>query len=108
MLKLKERGIMNNGKNLTKGRHNLTISPDIWSILSELKKIRNQSIGEIIEDAVKKLIKDEKLNTTYFKIMRSAQFCDPKENEEITRILDNLTEDDLEISSEYELHYKTH
>jgi len=88
---------------LTKGRHNLTISPDIWYILSELKRIRGKSIGEIIEHAVKKMLKDEKISTSYFKIMQSTSFCDAKENEELTNMLDSLTSADMEVCEEYEL-----
>jgi len=39
----------------------------------------------------------------YFKIMATSEPCDPEENEELTRILDQMTEEDLEIVDSYEL-----
>jgi len=49
------------------------------------------------------LIKTEGYNSLYFKIMATTEPCDPEENEELTRILDQMTEEDLEIVDSYEL-----
>ncbi len=35
--------------------------------------------------------------------MSKAPFCDDEENEELTRILDSLTEEDLKVVDEYDL-----
>lgn len=98
-----EKGDKNMSVSETKKRHNLTLSPEIWTILSELKKINGKSICEIIEDAVKKMVKHEKINPVYFKIMSSTPYCDNKENIELTKVLDEMTEHDLEVVEEYEL-----
>jgi hypothetical protein len=62
-----------------------------------------KSASEIIETALWNLIKTEGYNSLYFKIMANAEPCDPEENEELTRILDQMTEEDLEIVDSYEL-----
>ncbi|WGS66019.1 ribbon-helix-helix protein, CopG family [Marinitoga aeolica] len=85
-------------------RHNIMIDPETWKILKELKRIQNKSISEILREAINQLLNSKKYNKTYFKIMTNASYCDDKENEELTRILDSLTEKDLEVVDEYELH----
>lgn len=86
-----------------KTRHNVTISPEIWHILQELKRIRGQSASELLEDAVMKMIRAENLNPAFFRLMGSADFCDAAENAELTALLDSLTSDDLEPVIEIEL-----
>jgi hypothetical protein len=88
---------------MTKTRHNITLSPKVWRILKELKRVQGLSISEILEAAILKTVKDENYNPAYFKIMANAQPCDEKENEELTKILDGLSEEDLKIAREYEL-----
>ncbi|WP_036226246.1 ribbon-helix-helix protein, CopG family [Mesoaciditoga lauensis] len=85
-------------------RHNITMDSETWKILEELKRIQNKSISEIIREAIKELLKNHKYNKVYFKLMANTPFCDEEENEELTKILDLLNEDDLKIVDEYELH----
>lgn len=73
------------------------MSNETWLILKELKKISDRSISEIIEEAVKEYLERHKINSLYFKLMASAPPCDDKENEELTKILDSLTEEDMEV-----------
>lgn len=47
------------------------------------------------------LNKEKKYNNIYFQIMSKVKFCDDEENEELTRILDDLTEEDLKVVDEY-------
>lgn len=86
-----------------KKRHNITISPEVWEILTELKRLQGKSISEIVESVVKKTIQHEGYNPTYFKIMSSVPYCNDEENEELTKILDSLTEDDLKVVEKYEI-----
>ncbi len=86
-----------------KQRHNLTFSPEIWNILTELKRVQGKSISQVIEEAVKSHIKSKGYNGAYFKMMADSEYCDDRENEELTKVLDSLTELDLEISAEYEI-----
>ena len=38
-----------------------------------------------------------KFNSLYFKLMAAVPLRDEKENEELTKVLDSLTEEDLEV-----------
>ena len=87
-----------------KERHNIMLKPSSWKILKELKKVQGKSASEIIEHALWSLIKTEGYNSMYFKIMATTEPCDPEENEELTRILDQMTEEDLKVVRRYELH----
>ena len=73
------------------------MSNEIWSILKELKRISDKSISEIIEEAVKEYIERHKIDSLYLRLMASVPPCDEKENEELTKLLDSLTEEDLEV-----------
>ncbi|MFB6226664.1 MAG: ribbon-helix-helix protein, CopG family, partial [Candidatus Paceibacteria bacterium] len=84
-------------------RHSITISPEVWEILENLKQTKNKSISELIENAVKKQIKDEGYNATYFKMMADTEYVSDEENEELTKALDKLDDEDLEIADEYEV-----
>lgn len=86
-----------------KTRHNLTFSPEVWKILSLLKETQNKSISEILEQAVLNLVKSEKYNGAYFKIMKTATFCDDVENAELISLLDRIARKDLDIDEEYEI-----
>jgi len=87
----------------TKERHNIMMKPSSWKVLKELGRVQGKSASEIIETALWNLIKTEGYNSMYFKIMATSEPCDPEENEELTRILDQMTEEDLEIVDSYEL-----
>lgn len=89
--------------NEVRERHNIMINPKLWEILKRLEVIKGKSISKIIEESVIKMLKEEGYNTTYFKIMSSVLECDDKENEEITKVLDSLKEEDLEVAESYEL-----
>lgn len=86
-------------------RKNLTISPDIWATLETLKRIQGKSISDIIEVSVRSYVKTEKINPIYIKMMTdpSIKYMSKKENDEITAILDNMTEDDLRPGGELEI-----
>lgn len=84
-------------------RHNLTFSPEIWKILTELKRVQGKSISQVVEDAVRSHIRSEGYNKAYFKMMSDSEYCDDVENDELTKVLDSLTEPDLEVAAEYEL-----
>ena len=86
-----------------KERHNIMLKPSSWKVLKKLKRIQGRSASEIIEHALWNLIKTEGYNSMYFKIMATTEPCDPEENEELTRILDKMTEEDLKVSRSYEL-----
>ena len=88
-------------------RHNITMSASAWEILKKLKVIQEKSISEIIEESLIRMLKEEGYNPTYFRIMSSVSECDDKENEEITKALDLLKEEDLEVAEEHELEDKT-
>ncbi|MFC2083951.1 hypothetical protein ACFLS9_02740 [Bacteroidota bacterium] len=87
----------------TKQRHSITLSPSVWNILKLLKKTQGKSISEILEISVRELVKKEGYNKTYFKIMATAKPVNDKENKELTKLLDSLNEDDLEIVEKYKL-----
>ena len=90
----------------TKERHSITMSPLAWTILNKLKAIQKKSISSILEESLMNMIKEEGYNATYFKIMASASACNDEESKELTKILDSLREEDLEIAEEYELEDK--
>lgn len=79
------------------------MSNEIWSILKELKRISDKSISEIIEEAVKEYIERHEIDSLYFKLMASVPPCDDEENEELTKLLDSLTEEDLEVVRDEEI-----
>lgn len=86
-------------------RKNLTISQDVWTVLEALKRIQGKSISDIIENSVKKYVKLEKINPLYIKMMTdpNVKRMSKKENDEITAILDNMTEDEMKPGAELEL-----
>ena len=84
-------------------RHNLVLSDETWAILNELKRLKGISISAIIEETVKTYLKANKYNELYFKLHGISPFCDEKENNELTEILDNLSEEDMEISRMVEI-----
>ena len=88
----------------TKERHNIMMTPSSWKVLKELRRVQGKSASEIIEMALWNLIKTEGYNSLYFKIMATTEPCDPEENEELTKILDQMTEEDLKVVRRYELH----
>ena len=66
--------------------------------LMEMKKISNIykiSVSEFVRKAVEKEIEREQNN--FFYRLNNVEFCDKEEEEEIGKILKNLTDDDLEI-----------
>jgi len=82
---------------MNKTRHNITMNESVWKILHELKKIQDRSISAILEDAVIEYLKKHGYNSLYFKLISTVPECDDKENEELTKILDSLTGEDLEV-----------
>lgn len=84
------------GVNMSKTRHNITISKEKWAILSLLKKTLDKSYSEIIEEALSEYIEKLNINKVYLQLM-SVPFCDKEENEALTRELDSLTKEDLEV-----------
>jgi len=80
-----------------KARHNIMMDDEIWKILSELKRIMGKSVSKILEEAVNEYLKRYRFNSLYFKLMATVPPCDEEENEELTKILDTLTEEDLEV-----------
>ncbi|HAA84742.1 MAG TPA: hypothetical protein DCE14_00075 [Kosmotogaceae bacterium] len=88
----------------TKERHNIMLTPSSWKLINELGRIQRKSASEILEEALWKMIESEGYNSTYFKLMATAEQCDPQENEELTRVLDEMTEEDMRITRKYDLH----
>ena len=86
-----------------KSRHNIMMSPEVWSVLQELHRIQGKSISGLIEAAVWAYVKAQGYNATYFKIMSSAPLASDEENAELTELLDGMTADDIEVVEEYEL-----
>ncbi|ACR79955.1 hypothetical protein [Kosmotoga olearia] len=89
--------------NETKERHNIMMRPSTWKVLNELKRILGKSASEIIERSLWKFIESEGYNSLYFKIMSTVEPCDDEENAELTKILDAMTKEDLEIADGHEL-----
>ncbi len=87
----------------TKERHSIMMRPSAWKILNELKRLHNTSNSELLEEALWFFLKAKKYNPLYFKLMTTVAPCEPEENEELTKLLDDMTEDDWKIASEYEL-----
>lgn len=90
------------GLNMSKTRHNITISEEKWAMLSLLKKALDKSYSELIEEAISEYLENRKINKVYLQLM-SVPFCDKEENEALTRELDSLTEEDLEVVKVEEL-----
>jgi len=88
--------------------HSIIMKPSSWKVLKALGRIQGKSAGEVVETALWKLIEAEGYNPMYFKIMASAEPCDPEENKELIEILDRMTEEDLKIVKSYELPEATH
>jgi len=86
----------------TKERHNIMIPADLWNLVKEIGRIHGKSASEVIEDSVKSHIKSSGFSRAYFKLM-TAQDCSPEENEELTRALDSLTEEDTQAGGTIEL-----
>jgi len=82
---------------MRKSRHNITMSDKTWTILNELKKVLNKSASEILEEAVNEYLEKHRFNSLYFKLMATVPLCDEKENEELTKALDSLSEEDTEV-----------
>jgi len=86
-----------------KERHNIMIDNQVWAALQELKRLKGKSMSFIMEKAVKNYLKSNKYNNLYFKLMNTVPFCDNRENEEITEMLEQLTEENLEITDKFEV-----
>ena len=87
----------------TKERHNLTLSSRLWTIVKEINRLTGKSISKIIEEATWKFVEKEGYNRAYFKLMTETLPCSDKENEELTKILNSLGEEDLEVVEEKEI-----
>ncbi len=87
----------------TKERHNLILSSQLWSIVKEISRLTGKSISKIVEEATWKLIEKKGYNRAYFKLMSEILPCSDEENEELTRILNGLSEEDLEVVEEKEI-----
>ena len=90
-----------------KSRHNITMTPEVWSVLQELRRIKGQSISGLIETAIWAYIKAQGYSTAFFKIMSSAPLADEQENAELTAALDAITAGDLTVVEEYDLSRST-
>ncbi|WGS65906.1 hypothetical protein [Marinitoga aeolica] len=80
-----------------KSRHNINLKNKTWMILQELKKIKNKSISNIIDEAVDKYLKDSEYNTLYFKLLSTLPEVSDEENIEILNELKKLTNEDMEV-----------
>ena len=85
-------------------KHTVTLDTTIWAILKELKRIKNKSIGEVIEEVVEKFI-DTEYNPLYFYLKVKGPKVSDSENEKLEKILDSLTDDGWTVTSpmNYEL-----
>ena len=83
-----------------KERHNLTLSKETWELLRKVKEIEGKSISSILEESFLMYLKKKNYNPVYFKIMLTTPPCDSKEEEELTKILDRLSDEDYVDGSE--------
>ncbi|RKX55388.1 MAG: hypothetical protein DRP24_05055 [Thermotoga sp.] len=83
-------------------KHTVTLDTTIWAILKELKRIKNKSIGEVIEEVVEKFI-DTEYNPLYFYLKVKVPKVSDRENEKLEKILDSLTDDEWTVTESYEL-----
>lgn len=90
-------------KGTKKSRHNINLDPSVWLILNEIKRLTGESISQILEKATWEYLKVKGFNRAYFKLMLASEPCSDEENEELTKILDSLTEKDLEIARTQEI-----
>lgn len=90
-------------KNEIRKRHNIMLAQPTWIILKELKRIHEKSVSKILEEALWNYIETKGYNSLYFKLMADVKPCDDKENDELTKILDDMTEEDLEVVRSYEI-----
>lgn len=83
-------------------RHTVTLDTTIWAILGELKRIKNKSVGEVIEEVVEKFI-DTEYNPLYFYLKVKVPKVSDSENKKLEKILDSLTDDEWTVTEAYEL-----
>ena len=83
-------------------RHTVTLDTTIWAILGELKRIKNKSVGEVIEEVVEKFI-DTEYNPLYFYLKVKVPKVSDSENKKLEKILDSLTDDEWTVTESYEL-----
>jgi len=77
-----------------KERHNIMIPGNLWKIAKELGRIKGKSASEVIEESLLSHIKSNGYSRAYFKLM-AVPNCSSEENEELTKALDSLKEEDL-------------
>lgn len=84
-------------------RHNIMLANSTWKILEELKRVHATSASKILEEALWHYIETKGYNSLYFKLMSDVKPCDDVENEELTEILDNMSEEDFKVVRSYEI-----
>jgi hypothetical protein len=90
-------------KRKNRKRHNIMLANSTWKILEELKRIHASGASKILEEALWHYIETKGYNSLYFKLMSDVKPCDDVENEELTEILDNMTEEDFKVVRSYEI-----
>jgi len=86
----------------TKIRKNITITPSLWKIIRTVGKVQGKSASSLIEESIKVYLKKENINMAYMKMM-VAPYLDDDENAEISQVLDQLNEEDLDIGEELDV-----
>lgn len=81
----------------TEERHVIMMKSSAWKMLNVMKRKQGKSTSEILEAALVRYANEEGFNPLAIKIMNDLEACSPQENEELTKILDQMTEDDLEV-----------
>ena len=85
-----------------KERHNIMVPGDLWELIREIGRILGKNASEVIEDSLKSYIKNNGYNRAFFKLM-AAPNCPAEENEELTKALDSLTEEETQPGKQIEL-----
>lgn len=79
-------------------RHNIMMDKETWDLLNEIKMITDKSISQIVEEAVKEYIDRHKNDSLKLMLLTTVPYVDDEENEELTKLLDELTPEDLEVA----------
>ncbi|TYC03102.1 MAG: hypothetical protein FXF54_01225 [Kosmotoga sp.] len=83
--------------------HNIMLANSSWKVLEELKRVHSTSASKILEEALWHYIETKGYNSLYFKLMSDVKPCNNVESEELTEILDNMTEEDFKVVRSYEI-----
>ena len=74
-------------------KHSVVIDEKLWSSLSSLSQKEGKSVQELVHQAIEDFLESYELK----KRIQEIPYVDDDENEELTRSIDLLTPEDLEI-----------